>query len=191
MTTKTEIGNVALKAMGEKRVDSLDQDTKPARSLKTVYNVCRRAVLRDHPWNFAKTETTLAASAPTSGWKWGYEHPIPSDFLRLADVKWLGGRYELKRVRGVGRVIACDSTPIQIEYIADVTVEAEFDAAFVDAFALKLASRTALDITGSATVAQELEGAYEKQLRRAKGVDAMENGQDEIEDGGGWNGARN
>jgi len=190
MSTKTEIANAALKAMGEKRIDSLDQETKPARSLKAVYNVARRAALREHPWNFGSTETTLTKSATTSGTQWAYEHPVPSDFIRLVDVIGLGGRYKLKRVRGVGRVIACDVTPITIEYIADVTVEADFDPSFVAMFALKLAGMTATDITGSGALADSIESRYERQLRLARGVDAMENGQDEIEDGGGWNAAR-
>jgi hypothetical protein len=191
MSTKTEIANVALKALGEPRVDNIEQETKRARSLKAVYNVVRRAVLREHPWNFAKQYKRLAASATTTGWKWAYEHPLPADFLRMVDVEGLDGQYEIFRVPGVGRVLACNSSPINITFIGDVTVEAEFDASFVDAFALKLAARTAVDITGSNTLSGDCDAQYERQLRRARGVDAQENGQDEIQDGGGWNAARN
>lgn len=192
MTTKPEIANVALKLLGQPRIVNVDATTKAGRALSAVWDVARRATLREHPWNFAKTEATLTALATTVNlWKWGYAHPVPADYLRLCDVQGLFGDYERKRIDG-RQVVCADVSPINIEYIADVTAEAEFDASFVLAFAKRLAELCCIDITGSETALENIDALYKNELAAARGVDAQENGQDRIEtDGpGSWNAAR-
>jgi hypothetical protein len=191
--TKTEIANVALLLLGQPRIIALDQDTKAARALDSVWNVARRATLRGHPWNFAMSEAQLTAMVVPTGkmWKWGYAHPVPTDFLRLVDVQGLDGCYERKRIAGK-QVICADTTPLNISYVADIDAEAELDPMFVLAFGKQLAELACTAITGSETALENIDALYRKMISAARGVDAQENGADSIEaDGpGSWNAAR-
>lgn len=186
MSTKVEIANVALTLLGEPDISDLSE----AEAIQAVWNPARQAALRGHPWNFAMSEATLPAMVVPTGkmWKWGFAHPVPTDYLRLVDVEGLDGAYERKRINGK-QVICTNSSPINISYIADVTAESEFDALFVLAFAKNLAELAAVRITGSETALENIDALYRKMIAGARGVDAQENGQDMIV-ADDWNNSR-
>lgn len=60
------ICNSALTAIGTRRITSLSDPSREARVCNDNYDLCRLAVLRMHPWNFAATKVILS-STPITG----------------------------------------------------------------------------------------------------------------------------
>lgn len=58
-TTAIEVCNNALTLIGSRRITSLSDPSKEARACNDNYNICRKAVLRMHPWNFATKRVEL------------------------------------------------------------------------------------------------------------------------------------
>lgn len=59
-TDSVEICNNALTLIGSRRITALSDPSKEGRICNDNYNICRLAVLRMHPWNFATDRTELA-----------------------------------------------------------------------------------------------------------------------------------
>ena len=60
------IANLALSQLGDMRILSLNDDTKPAREVRAIFDTTRDAELRKHRWNFAIVTTELAALNETA-----------------------------------------------------------------------------------------------------------------------------
>lgn len=73
-----------------------------------------------------------------------------------------------------GNRLLTDEDEAKIQYIAQITDEAEFSPAFVTAFAQRLAAEAAYSLTNSATVAETTYKLYIAKKREAKGIDAQE-----------------
>lgn len=58
-TTSVEICNNALTLVGTRRITSLSDASKEARACNDNYDICRKALLRRHPWNFGMTRVAL------------------------------------------------------------------------------------------------------------------------------------
>lgn len=58
-TNSVEICNSALTLIGSRRIASLSDPSPEARNCLLNYDICRKAVLRDHPWNFATKRVDL------------------------------------------------------------------------------------------------------------------------------------
>lgn len=173
MASFVTIANLAASKLGEDdQLASDTDDTHLARSVRAVWDLVRRAALRDHPWNFAVRRAQLPASATIVADPYGYAFPLPADCVRLLDVSgWSRERYQLE-----GRAILADSAgPLAIRYIADVVEPALWDDLFVEAFACRLAFQVADRITGDRGRKSDAWAGYEDALSQAKRVDAREN----------------
>ncbi|MEG2434376.1 MAG: hypothetical protein RSB25_22310, partial [Acinetobacter sp.] len=62
-TTKVSVCNEALSMLGAKTIQSFDDSTENARRCASIYDSTRKALLRMHPWSFAKKRTQLAPIA--------------------------------------------------------------------------------------------------------------------------------
>ena len=60
MRGKVEIINLALARLGESPIQSLGEDSVPARAANLLYDSSRQAALRDFNWNFALKIERLA-----------------------------------------------------------------------------------------------------------------------------------
>jgi hypothetical protein len=167
------IANLAASKLGEDdQLASPDDDTHLSRSVRAVWDLQRRATLRDHPWNFAVKRGEQAASADLVATPYRYGFPLPADCVRLLDVAgWSRDQYQIE-----GRaVLANGAGPIAIRYIADVAEPALWDDSFVEAFACRLAYQIADRITGDRGRKADAWTAYRAALADAKRVDAREN----------------
>lgn len=174
MATKTEICNTALQKIGAGRITSISQDTNPARVLNALFDIVRQSELRQHPWSFAITRTSIAADAEEPEFGKAYSYTLPALCLRvlppypemnLADLDW-----EIE-----GRQIYTDETaPLYLRYIQDVTDTAQWDALFVDAFATKLAFEACEELTQSNSKKEGLRTDYDQAIKRAKRTNAIE-----------------
>lgn len=175
MANFVTIANLAASALGEDDQLSADTDnTHLSRSVKAVWDVERRAALRDHSWNFAMRRQALPASATQDATPFGFAYRLPAESVRLIEVLgYRRGDYQLE-----GPFILSDAAaPLRIRFIADVTEPAEWDDMFAKAFAMRVAWQIADRITGDTGRAQLAERKYRDALSEAKRVDARENPQ--------------
>jgi hypothetical protein len=171
------IANLAASKIGEDdQLRSPDDDNHLSRTVRAVWDLQRRAALRDHSWNFAMRRAQLAAEAlETAPIGWQSSFPIPADCVRLIEVLgWALGRdYQ----REGGAILADSAGPVVIRYIADVEEPALWDDLFVEAFACRIAVQIADRITGDRGRKADAWDGYRAALKEAKRVDARENPQ--------------
>jgi hypothetical protein len=178
MASDVEIANRALSKLGDKTIVSLTEDSNSARAINECYVLVRKNEIRRHPWHFAKKRALLAASATAPAFDFSYAYPLPSDCLRVlmphpeSDSVQYDGKVDWKIE---GRSILSDQAgPLKITYLADVTDSEQFDAAFVDTFAARLAAEVSMRLTGSAEKRKLALEEYRMSLLEARRVNAFE-----------------
>ena len=186
--TDVDIANLALTELGADTILALDEDSVNARRVNSVYAMIRDEVLRAHPWSFAIKRYYLPTIATTPLFEWQYAYQIPTDCLRVIDVYDKDG-YSIDdestsppadRWVKEGSQILSDDTELYLKYIGRITDAAAFDAAFITAFAARLASELCYPITNSASLTKSLMDIYDVKLRRAKGFDSQEAGKTNV-----------
>ena len=181
--SSTNIANFALAVLGSKRIQDIEDGTnKNARIAFLHYDQAREAVLRRHRWNFALRRKTLSQLATTPVYGYSFQYGMPADFSRLAEVNetsvWETGSadwFELEGDNDNGLVLLTNASNIRVRYVANITVVNRFDALFVEALTILLASKMARAITGSDKRELELRKQYEgMDLPTAQFVDGAE-----------------
>lgn len=178
MASDVQIANRALSKLGDKTIVSLTEDSNSARAVNECYVIVRQNEIRRHPWHFAKKRALLAASATAPTFDFSYAYPLPADCLRVlmphpeSDSVQYDGKVDWKIE---GRSILSDQAgPLKITYLADVTDPEQFDAAFVDTFAARLAAEVSMRLTGSAEKRKLALEEYRMSLLEARRVNAFE-----------------
>ena len=177
MASESQIANLAAARIGsETRITSLDDNRPLARTLSAVWDIERKATLRDGAFNFAARRGALpqidiADIATIYPYQAAFE--LPSDALRLIEVLNLEVRdsYQLE-----GKMILADTTgPLYARWIIDVTEPALWDDAFAEAFACRLAWKCGRKVIGANFDTNGAWQEYQAAIGAAKGVDAKEN----------------
>lgn len=83
MASRIEIINRALVKIGQNRISSLDENSKGATTVRTVYDQVRDTLMQSYVWNFAKLRIQLAAdtAAPLFGFQ--YRYRLPANTMRV------------------------------------------------------------------------------------------------------------
>jgi hypothetical protein len=171
-----EIANQAAARIGtEARITSPDDDRVFARAVRAVWDLQRRATIRDGSFNFAMRRAELASEVLPDGvpYPWAASFPLPSDCLRLIEVLNVASRddYQLE-----GQAILADSAgPMIIRYCRDVAEPALWDELFAEAFACRLAWKLGRKIAGSNYSDDQGWAEYKLAIAATKRVDALEN----------------
>lgn len=179
MATTVQIYNLVGTLVGtEARVTDPDDNRTLPRTVRAVWDVQRRAAIRDGEWNFACLRAGLPAlalsAAETAQLRpFGYAYELPAGALKLVELIDDPGR-DRYRLEG-RRILAYASAPLYIRYCVDVTEPALWDDQFADAFAKRIAWTIGKRIAGSAYDATAGERIYWKAIGDAKGTDAREN----------------
>jgi hypothetical protein len=177
------IVNIALSALGEARILSLDDNLKQAREAKTIYEAVRDSLLAAYNWSFAKTRVQLSALASPPAFGYGVQYQLPTDCLRLLFVNEEYAGLDLTDYRGSptdlytieGRRILTDiGAPLNIRYIKQETDPQQFAPNFVTAFACALAERLAEPLTQSATKREQATAALKREIGLAVRANAIE-----------------
>lgn len=174
MADYVTVANLALSLIGENdQLRDPDEDSAPARAVRAVWDRVRRAVLRDHPWNFAIERRTLPALNEAVI---GFTHAflLPTGCLRFLEILEpldIRDTYQIEN----GRILANAAGPIAVRYVADRTDVSTWDDLFIDAFAAKLAHQIADRITGDLDRQDAMEKIYSRRLSSATATDAREN----------------
>lgn len=211
MTSPVDICNLALTRIGHSQISSLDENSKGADLCSLHYPICRDAVLRAHPWNFAIRRATLAQSSTTPNHEFEYYHVLPTDCLKVIRTDWeasglastavygfpgihgyAGGsaEYRIENVSGVGKCIATNERVVSIEYIAQIMDTAQFDPLFIDLLAQRIAAEVSIAFTDTQTVTKAMWDIYQSKLAEARTTDAQEGTPRDITDPSPWLAAR-
>lgn len=191
MASQVEIANRALTKIGEARILSLSDDVEAARSIDSLWDIVRDAELRIRKWKFSVSRTTLAALASTPSWGFDYEYQLPADCLRILQVNDIYPGVDLSDYRGSdaaewrveGRKILTNiSAPLKIRYISRVEDTGQWDAAFTEAFACRLAAEVVERLTQSNTKKQLAWDEYKQAISMAVRADAIESAPEPLPD---------
>ena len=176
MASATGIANLALQKLGdESEISDLLENSRAARAMAGCFDDMRDAVLRDHPWDFARHRVQLPALADAVTWGGWTAFQKPADFIRFVEVEW--NRHYL--LEG-DTILARHGGPLNLLYIRRIADTGRFDPLFADALACRLAMQTAIQLTGSAAVRESVEREYQRSLMTAKRVNGQEDAPETI-----------
>lgn len=178
VTSSTDIGNLSLDLLTAGTVLDIENPTSSNESvLNRWYNVTRRKLLREHPWNFATKRAILAASSADPEFGYEAKYPLPTNFLRLNSIVDADGypisseQYEVED----GHILYnADNGQLRLKYVYDITDVAKFDALFVDLLAIDLALAVAFKITASNTDVSRLQELRKMRAAMSKSIDGQE-----------------
>lgn len=151
MASEVSICNLALARIGEEgTVVNLNppEGGEHAASCAAFYQTSVAAVLSEHNWRFATRRTPLAklSSVETYGWKAAYS--LPSNFLRLIDIRSLVDQRHRYRVSSEDYEVEVDGSQPRLytdcenpvcRYVISNPAVSSFSALFVDALAWHIA----------------------------------------------------
>lgn len=176
MVSKTEVANRALSKLGEERVSNIETtNTKAARTINTMYDIVRDAVMQSAPWNFAIKRASLAEDATAPAWGYDNRFSVPSDMLSLLSI-YNDPDYQIE----AGYILTDEGAPLKIRYIYRAESEGTWSPMFIEAFAARLAYESCEAITESNTKKDGLLRDYNLALQAAYAADAIENPADSL-----------
>lgn len=163
--------NDALIKLGDDPILSLTDNNNRARVMNRIYERCRRAVLRDHPWHDSLKRQSLAQMVDAPVFGYDYQYTLPPDLIRIVETDLLTAQsYKIE-----ARVLLTNEKTINILYVYDNEDVTSYDSMHLDALVARLAYEAANAITGKQSLAAGMLQEYGLKLRDAKAV----NGQDE------------
>lgn len=187
MANYVQIANLAGTLIGtEARVTDPDDNRLLPRTVKAVWDLQRRATIRDGEWNFASRRAQLPALAITVPYRFARAFELPADALRLLEL--IDDPRADYRLEG-RQILTNRGAPLAVRYSVDVPEPESWDEAFAEAFAARIAWKIGKRIAGSAYDVTAGERNYRMAIADAKSVDARENPPLEQEESG-WVEAR-
>lgn len=195
-TSAADICNRALLRVGQREtIETLDDGSTAAASLKAIYDDTRDIVLVAHPWPFATvrealTEVTLSTGeTPVQGRTyvdaragWEYAYQLPAECVH-AQYLWTGIRNPTSTQRVAftteydqtyGRVLLTDMEDAVLVYTLRVEDVRRYPSTFVDALAWALAADLAMAQPKKQDLARYCENQYRFALARAAASTANE-----------------
>lgn len=178
MASKSEIANRALLKLGQPRISNIETDPSPnAIAMNSLFDNVRDEILQSYPWNFSIKRANIAADVVTPTWGWDNAYPLPSDCLRLLEIK------DVSEFSVENNKILCDETDaIYIKYIFKVTDTGLFPSLFNEVFSVSLAIEACDRIANDDGLKQSLMQQRREILQRATSTDAIENPPEFFED---------
>jgi len=174
----TDIGNLALDLLSAGIVLDVENPSNPTEELlNRWYDVCRKKLLRSHPWNFATKRIILAASSDDPVFGYAAQFPLPGDCLRIlsvADSLGLHISTEDYHVENGAILYEGDAGQLRLSYIYDITDVAKMDAMFVDLLAVDIAMSISFKVTESNTDISRLAEMHKMKMAQAKAIDGQE-----------------
>ncbi len=154
MLTKIDLCSMALLKLGESPIQSLTDDSAPAKLARTLFDTIVNSLLALHPWHFAQQQIDLIKN--TDG-----NFLVPSNVLRV--LKSQGNI--------IGNKIISDMDNISIVAIVKTAPES-FPSYFAELVATRLAMEFCMPLLGDNTVFRTLVALYESELQNAKYIDS-------------------
>ena len=154
MQTKVDLCSMALLKLGERPIQSLNDDSAASQLARTLFDPVMDALIASHPWRFATR--TYELNETVDG-----DFVIPADVLRV--IKTPGKISD-------GRIVA-PNDKITIAALVRVTPES-YPAYFVSLAVTKLAMEFCVPMTGDQSMFRMLAALYETEYSSAKFIDS-------------------
>lgn len=181
MASKIDIINRALVKVGQNRISSLDENSKSATSVRTVYDQVRDTLMQAYIWNFTKFRTQLAADTAEPLFGFQYRYRLPAGTLRVVGI---GDSQEPRRnytssltpFKHEDEFIYTDAAaPLDIVLTRKVEEAGKYPPDFANLLSLDIALDIFYDVTKGTERYAALRQDRELALRRAKMNHAIEN----------------
>lgn len=178
MTTKSEICNLALSRLGDKKtVENIDNPTtQTEKTFAKWYDITRRAALRKMMPNFARVREVWAKSnyTPAFGYKNAYDYR--SDCVKILGIGNLDTPDYDYVVEGNYLLSNGDyESGLPVRYVKDITDITKFDDNFIELFSLLLAYNVAPEVTESVGRLQYLTQILPSKVAEVIAVNSQEN----------------
>ena len=174
----TDICNLALNHIGREQIASLNEDTEAARTCKLHYDLQRQVLLRAYTWSFAKKYVKLSEiDTKTPGWKHTYAYPNDCVMARKIyneDNTWCilwknrVGNFDQVMLNDNTKALVFNLEDAYLEYTYDVKDADLFTADFAQALSYYLAAAICVPLTGSESLAQQMQAQGNGILQEAK-----------------------
>lgn len=186
MASQTDICNAALVLLGDNIIVGIGDNTKNARTLKAVYDMVRKDLLRENIWKFSLDKIQIPSITPAVmpvPWSTAYVMPPGDQCLRLIDIansrqalgvaNYRSGLEKLYSWQG-NTIYTNFPSPMWIHFTQDVTDTTQYDPCFVWAYGARLADVCCETITQSSEKRAQAQQEYKKAIWRAKSINAIE-----------------
>lgn len=181
--SEVQAANGALVRIGEAPLVSLDEDTLAARTIRAHFGAVRDALLRKHPWNFARRWLVLSQdpAAPAGAFSKGY--PLPADCLRVIGVKdasendWCveeGPTAPEEATAPLRATLYTDIPAPNICYTRIAPSVGQWDPLFLEVFELELCGKIGGVFGLSQTELEAYEAKAARRLASARRIDERE-----------------
>ena len=169
MASVVQICNSALNQLGASSITALTEDSKNARICNERYETVRDAVYRSHPWNCLVKRVQLAQDSDTPAWGFAYQYALPSDCLRVLQIKDYNSDYKIE-----GRKLLIGESEVYLIYLAMESDVNQLDILLRETISACLAQDIAYAITSNLQVAKLMAEKYQAKLSEARHTDASE-----------------
>lgn len=174
MASEASICNSALVELGEPRITSLTESSKPARECAEHYAEQRDLELRAHLWNFAAARVKLAKLSTAPAFGFDNQFQLPADWLRTVTVHNNDGGYGTVRYKIEGRKILSDAEDIYLRYVRRIEDPDEMTPDFREALAARLARKLAVSLAKSNQIREQMVNWHRRVIMLARSIDAIE-----------------
>jgi len=191
--SQTGICNTCLIRLGEEPISLIDEDTPRALILSKLWDLTAKAELRRKRWRFAtKWAGPLTPDATTPEGEWDYEYTIPNDCLMVHGISENIDQDENSGLEWSvhGKKLRCNESTIYLKYTEEVTDISQWDPAFAEAVALRLAMKSGYKLTQSRGLVADVTKEYVEFMQDAGTLSAMEASTKPLVFVGGWLEAR-
>lgn len=162
--SEVSVSNLALVKLGQETISSLSQDTKQARVVNAVFEMCRNEVLEAHDWYFARKTVELASIDEEDTLNiWQYVYELPADWIKM--IKGEDDKQEFEIRDGY---LMADDEPLKIVYTFENTNPQQWSYSFAQCLSWRVAAETAYAFTQSNTVAETMMKGYLMSLQSAR-----------------------
>ena len=169
MASVVQICNSALNQLGASSITALTENSKNARICNERYETVRDAVYRSHPWNCLVKRVQLAQDSDTPAWGFTYQYTLPSDCLRVLQIKDYNSDYKIE-----GRKLLIEQSEVYLIYLAIETDVNQLDILLRETISAALSQDIAYAITSNLQVAKLMAEKYQAKLSEARHTDASE-----------------
>lgn len=175
MSSDVSICTSALLRLGDRPINTLDEQTDRAILCANLYTQARDFIIRRHTWNSCITRVALAPLAAAPAFDWNYQFLLPPDCLRVLSVGE-DGHFIPWKVEGStsGRIILCNENPAYLRYVFRNEDPATWDPGLVESVTDYLCELLAYPITKSLGVQEAMTDKKVRDGKVSRAIDGQE-----------------
>ena len=166
MASIIDICNMALYAIGETPITSLEDGTKASTACNALWVPTRDYIQSCHQWPETLKRSTLTASATSPNHEWTYAYTLPSDYLALVEL------YEHDAGENdyvvEGGYLLSDQSSAKILYIAKISDTTKWSTELVEVVRLKLAMELCIPMSARVEIWERVMGQFFQTMRFAR-----------------------